>query len=86
MNKTAVISARVQPKLKKEAEAVFRRIGLNAGQAISLFYTSVRNYGGIPFDIRVPNEQTRRAISESRNPKRGRRFATAKELFEDKRS
>ena len=83
MNKSAIISARIQPKLKKEAEAVFRKVGLNTGQAISLFYASVKNYGGIPFDIRVPNSVTKRAIADARNRKTGRRFATVESLLDD---
>ena len=36
MSKTAMIRARVEPELKKNAEAVFQRLGLNATQAIML--------------------------------------------------
>ena len=38
MPKTAVISARIDPDLKHEAEEVFRELGLTATQAITLFY------------------------------------------------
>ncbi len=83
MRKSAVVNARIEPQLKKQAEAVFRKIGINTGQAISLFYASVRNYGGLPFQVRIPNETTKRAIEDARQKRRGRRFVTVEALMKD---
>ncbi|WP_252177760.1 type II toxin-antitoxin system RelB/DinJ family antitoxin [Endozoicomonas sp. 4G] len=65
MSKSAVVKARVEPELKKQAEAVFRKIGLNTTQAITLFYTQVELCNGLPFDVRIPNEETLKAFEES---------------------
>jgi DNA-damage-inducible protein J len=62
MNKTAMVRARVEPELKGRAETVFQRLGLNATQAITLFYKQVELRGGLPFDVVVPTPATKRAF------------------------
>ena len=63
MSKTAMVRARLEPRLKSHAEQVFRRIGLNATQAISIFYKQVELRNGLPFDVVVPNPKTKRTLS-----------------------
>ena len=65
MNKTATVRARIRPTLKKHAERVFRRLGLNATQAITLFYRQVELRDGLPFDIVIPNETTRKTLEDT---------------------
>lgn len=77
MSKSAVVRARVEPELKKQAEAVFRKIGLNTTQAITLFYTQVELCNGLPFDVRIPNEETLKAFEESN---RGEGLVECKDL------
>ena len=65
MNKSAVIRARVDPVLKNEVEDLFEQLGLSATQAITLFYEQVKLNRGLPFDVRIPNEVTRRTLAET---------------------
>jgi DNA-damage-inducible protein J len=65
MTKSAMIRARVDPKLKEDAENVFEALGLTATQAITLFYQQVKFQRGLPFSVRVPNEITRRTFDET---------------------
>ena len=65
MNKSAVIRARVDPVLKDEVEDLFEQLGLSATQAITLFYEQVKLNRGLPFDVRSPNEVTRRTLAET---------------------
>ena len=62
MSKTSTVRARIQPKLKAQAEKVFHRLGLNATQAITLFYKQVELREGLPFDVAIPNRTTRRTF------------------------
>jgi DNA-damage-inducible protein J len=64
--KNAIINARIESDLKGDVEAILKQLGLNATQAITLFYQQIRLYNGIPFEIKIPNEETRRVIEESR--------------------
>ena len=65
MRKTATIRARVEPDLKDRAESVFHRLGLNATQAITIFYRQVELRDGLPFDVVVPTAATQRAFEDS---------------------
>ena len=62
MNKTSTVRARIQPDLKNNAEKVFKKLGLTATQAISLFYKQVELRNGLPFDVVIPNETTLRTF------------------------
>ena len=66
MSKSATIRARVEPDLKREAENIFKTMGLTATEAITMFYNMVRLKKGIPFDVRIPNEETQQVIRDSR--------------------
>jgi DNA-damage-inducible protein J len=67
--KTATVRARVEPSLKRDAEAVLHKVGLTSSEAITLFLTQVKLSQGLPFEVNVPNSTTRRAISEARKRK-----------------
>ncbi|MBT8042392.1 MAG: type II toxin-antitoxin system RelB/DinJ family antitoxin [Pontiella sp.] len=58
MSKTAMVRARVEPELKQHAEEVFQRLGLNATQAITMFYKQVELREGLPFEIAIPTPAT----------------------------
>ena len=62
--KTATLNARIDPELKREAEAVFAELHLSATDAIRLFYRQVSLRRGLPFDLCVPNPETAAAIAE----------------------
>ena len=65
MSKTAMVRARMEPKLKEKAEKVFRKIGLSSTQAIGLFYRQVELRKGLPFDVVVPNATTLRTFAST---------------------
>ena len=83
MPKTAVISARIEPELKHDAEEVFRELGLTASQAITLFYKQVELERGLPFAVRVPNDVTIEALEQARTRQQLEDFNTLDDLFED---
>ena len=83
MAKTAVISARIDPNLKKEAEKVFKQLGISASQAITLFYKQVELEHGLPFAVRVSNKETEEALVQAKERKELERFNTLEDLFED---
>ena len=65
MNKTATVRARIEPRLKKEAEHVLEDLGLSATQAINLFYRQVTLRQGLPFDVVIPNRTTRQTFEST---------------------
>lgn len=64
MGKTATISARIEPKLKRNAEHVLEKLGLGTTDAITMFLSQVVLRQGLPFEVRIPNAETRAAINE----------------------
>ena len=64
MNKTATVTVRLDPQVKKNAEAVLKALGLTTSQAVNLFFTQVSLNKGIPFDVHIPNEATAKAIHD----------------------
>lgn len=49
--KSAMIRARIEPKIKNKAEDILRNLGLNQTEAISMFYYQIILKKGIPFSI-----------------------------------
>ncbi len=65
MSKTATVRARIQPKLKEHAETIFHRLGMNATQAITLFYKQVELRDGLPFEVAIPSAITKRTFDST---------------------
>lgn len=65
MAKTGYIAARIDHALKDRAEKVFGQIGVSSSQALTMFYRQVVMRRGMPFDVSIPNETTRRAMAEA---------------------
>jgi DNA-damage-inducible protein J len=80
--KTGMIRARIDPELKVRAEAILGQLGLNASDAIRLFYKQVTLSEGLPFDVRIPNAATRRTIRDARAGKNLKQYASTDEMFE----
>lgn len=84
MSKTAIISARIDPKLKNSAEQVFKKMGLTTTQAITLFYEQVVNMkNGLPFQTKIPNQATRKALEDAKMRRNLESFDSVKSLFEN---
>jgi len=56
MKKSDVGHYRIDPQLKKDTEKIFQRLGINSSQAISMFYSKVRNINGLPFDVTIKDK------------------------------
>lgn len=67
MTLDATVRARIDSDLKNEVEVIFHELGLNTSQAITLFLKKVKMERGIPFELKVPNETTLKAMEEAKN-------------------
>ncbi len=65
MSKSAMVRARMEPGLKEDAEKILEEIGLNATQAITLFYKQVSLHQGLPFDVVIPCATTHRTFRKT---------------------
>ena len=64
MSRVASIHARIDPTLKHDAEKILHQLGLNTSQAINAFYAQIVHVRGIPFELKLPNEETLEAMKE----------------------
>ena len=80
MAKTDMIRARVEPGLKHEAEEVFSALGLSTTEAITLFYKQVTLHDGLPFEVRIPNAETREALRRAREKEDPKEYASLDKL------
>ena len=82
MPKTGYLTARVDPALKAKADKVLARLGVSTTDLITMLLNQVVLHNGIPFDVRIPNEETIAAMREL-DAGKGERFeGTAEQLFD----
>ena len=62
--KSANVTARVQPEIKRQAEAVLERIGLPVSVLIDTLYRQIIMTGGIPYSLSVPKLPTRDSLTD----------------------
>lgn len=67
MIKNTNINVRTTEDVKKGAEVILSGLGLNISSAVNLFLKQVINYKGIPFELRLPNQETLNAIDDIEN-------------------
>ncbi|MFI5455500.1 MAG: type II toxin-antitoxin system RelB/DinJ family antitoxin [Isosphaerales bacterium] len=80
MAKTDTIRARVEPKLKAEAEGILNSLGMNPSDAIRMFYKQVVLRKGLPFEVVTPNAETHRAMEDVIRRRGLNRYKDAKQL------
>lgn len=81
MSKTAMIRARTDSHLKEQVERIFDKLGLNATAAINIFYKQVLLTHGLPFDVKIPNATTLKAMKEAKAGRTVKGFKTTDDMF-----
>lgn len=83
MSATATVQARIDPKVKKQAEQILAQLGMTTGDAIRIMMYQVALQRSYPIDLslaKAPNTQTQAAIDELAQGK-GEAFESPDELF-----
>ena len=62
---TATVRARIDAELKHNVEQILSQIGMSTSQAINLFMKRIERERGIPFELKIPNDETMEAIEEA---------------------
>jgi addiction module RelB/DinJ family antitoxin len=95
MEKTATINVRVDPEVKRSAEAILKRIGLPISTAIDIYLNKIIMTGGIPFALTTPmsppelnmdlmtEEELVSSIEKGRRSIAEGRSRKAKEVFDE---
>ena len=84
MASNAFVRARIDGRLKDEAAAVLADMGLTVSDVVRMTLTRVAKDKALPFELKVPNAETRAAMEESRAFIKARRarFNDGQEMFD----
>ena len=64
--KTANVTARIQPNIKEQAEAILERLGIPVSVFIDMTYMQVIMRDGVPFSLDIPDKlATRDSITQA---------------------
>ena len=83
MPRTATIQARIDPEVKKDAQAILNKLNISMSEAISLYLTQVTLHKGIPFEIKIPNELTAETLRKSAADKELHNADSVEDLFQE---
>jgi DNA-damage-inducible protein J len=79
------VRARIDTETKERAAEALAAMGLSISDAIRLLMLRVADEQRLPFEVKVPNATTRKAIAELEAGK-GKRFKSVKDLMADLRA
>jgi DNA-damage-inducible protein J len=76
------VRARIDTNTKERAADALEAMGLSISEAIRLLMLRIADERRLPFEVKVPNTITRKAIAELEAGK-GKRFGSVKALMAD---
>lgn len=82
MAKVGFIRARVDEELKINTELLFSRLGLTMTDAITIFLVQCELRQGLPFEVRIPNAETRKSLDDAHAGVNMTSYKTYEEMFD----
>jgi len=59
-------SLRLEESKFLEAKEILAQLGLNFSEAVNIFTSMIVQTKGLPFEIKIPTDETKKAIQEAR--------------------
>jgi len=59
-------SIKLDVEIKAKAKEIFQELGITMGEAVNIFLNQVALHKGLPFEVKIPNNETKKAIEEAR--------------------
>jgi len=82
MATTTMVHIRVDEKVKADATKTLSAMGMSVSDAVRMLLVRVAAEKALPFEVKVPNATTVKAMQEADRGK-GKRFKNADALFKD---
>ena len=79
---TTMVHIRIDEKVKADAAKALALMGMSVSDAVRMMLVRVAAENALPFEVRVPNAATVKAMQAADQGK-GKRFKTADALFKD---
>ncbi|SLM27686.1 conserved hypothetical protein [Desulfamplus magnetovallimortis] len=83
MAKTATIQTRVDPAIKQNAQIILNKLNISMSEAISMFLSQITLHNGIPFEIKLPNDLTKKVLKNSETEKNLHKVDSVDDLFQE---
>lgn len=85
MANTAFVRARIDEKIRDDAAAVLADMGLTVSDVVRMTLTKVAKDKALPYELKVPNAETREAMNESRAMMKAKAegYSSVESLFKD---
>jgi len=63
--KDSIVKARVNSTVKQQAEDILKHLGISMSETINALLVQIKLTKGVPFQIKIPNDETLRAMQET---------------------
>jgi DNA-damage-inducible protein J len=84
MSKDIQINIHLERQLRDEAEKVLGKLGVSLGEAVKIFLSQVVLQKGLPFEVKIPNQETIDAFKQTERDKDElTTYDSPEELFEE---
>ena len=77
-----VVRARIAGNVKEEAARVLEEMGLSVSDAIRLLLVRIAREKALPFEVKVPNDETISAMEEARRGE-GKKYRSVVEMMKN---
>ena len=82
MNLDATVNVRVSKEVKAKAESVLKALNISMSGAIDLYLREIAFHRGLPFAVRIPNDETVKAMQEVESGTDLEGYSDADEMFQ----
>jgi DNA-damage-inducible protein J len=77
-----MVHVRVDGRVKEQASATLAKMGISVSDAVRMMLVRVAAEKSLPFEVRVPNSATMKAM-QAADKKRGKRFRSSESALKD---
>lgn len=64
MSKTATLTVRLDPQVKRDVEEVLDSLGITLTQAVTMYFNQISLEKALPYHPHIPNAETERALAD----------------------
>ena len=83
IEKTVNLNIRTNKELKDSVGDILHDLGLNHSTVVNMLYKQILLLKEIPFAIKLPNEETKKAIEELESGKKLKTYKSSDKLFKN---
>lgn len=67
-------SIKLDKNIKEDAKKIFAKLGISMGDAVNMFLAQVSMNKGLPFEVKIPNSETKKVFDDILDEKNIEKF------------